>query len=91
MSADQKRQKTIINQTRFLVIDSEPAVGEALRRFLLGEGAPAAHFAASSLLALRMLQDRKTQIDCVICAHRPANSGIEFLTNLRSGRWGGSL
>jgi DNA-binding NarL/FixJ family response regulator/EAL domain-containing protein (putative c-di-GMP-specific phosphodiesterase class I) len=91
MSADPKRQKTIIGQTRFLVIDSEPAVGEAIRRFLVSEGAPAAYLAASSLLALRVLQDRKTPIDCVICAHRTTNSGLEFLTNLRSGRWGGPL
>ncbi len=91
MSADPKRQKTIIAQTRFLVIDSEPNVGEALRRFLVSEGAPAVYVAASSLLALRLLQDRKTPVDCVICAHRAANSGLEFLTNLRSGRWGGPL
>ncbi len=91
MSADPKRQKTIIAQTRFLVIDSETNIGEALRRFLVSEGAPAVHVAASSLLALRVLQDRRTPVDCVICAHRPANSGLEFLTNLRSGRWGGPL
>ncbi|MGE3477562.1 MAG: hypothetical protein AB7H70_17300 [Rhodospirillaceae bacterium] len=91
MSADPKRQKTIIAQTRFLVIDSEPGVGEALRRFLVSEGAPAVYVAPSSLLALRVLQDRKTPVDCVICAHRPANSGLEFLANLRSGRWGGPL
>lgn len=91
MSAEQKRQKSIIARTRFLVIDSEPAVGEALRRFLVSEGAPAVHVAASSLFALRVLQDRKTPVDCVICAHRAANSGLEFLANLRSGRWGGPL
>ncbi|MCA0201216.1 MAG: hypothetical protein LCH56_10295 [Proteobacteria bacterium] len=91
MSTDPKRQKTIIAQTRFLVIDSEPTIGEALRRFLTSEGAPAVYVAASSLLALRVLQDRKTPVDCVICAHRAANSGLEFLTNLRAGRWGGSL
>lgn len=91
MSADPKRQKTIISQTRFLVIDSEANIGEALRRFLVSEGAPAVHVAGSSVLALRVLQDRRTPVDCVICAHRAANSGLEFLTNLRSGRWGGPL
>ncbi|MCC6912416.1 MAG: hypothetical protein IT566_01845 [Rhodospirillaceae bacterium] len=90
-SVDPQRQKTVIAQTRFLVIDSEPSVGEALRRFLVSEGAPAVTVAPSSLLALRVLQDRKTPVDCVICAHRPANSGLDFLANLRSGRWGGPL
>jgi DNA-binding NarL/FixJ family response regulator/EAL domain-containing protein (putative c-di-GMP-specific phosphodiesterase class I) len=89
MSADKMPQKTIIGQTRFLIIDSEATIAEALRRFLVSEGAPAAHVANSSLLALRVLQDRKTPVDCVICAHRVANSGLEFLMNLRSGRWGG--
>lgn len=88
MSAEPKRPKTIIAQTRFLVIDSEPTIGEALRRFLVAEGSPGAYVATSSLLALRVLQDRRTPIDCVICAHRPANSGLEFLTSLRGGRWG---
>lgn len=91
MSADQKRQKTVISQTRFLIIDSEPTVGEALRRFLVSEGSPAVHVAASSLIALRVLQDRKTPVDCVICAHRPAVGGLEFLTGLRSGRWGATF
>jgi DNA-binding NarL/FixJ family response regulator len=89
MSADKMPQKTIIGQTRFLIIDSEATIAEALRRFLVSEGAPAVHVANSSLLALRVLQDRKTPVDCVICAHRVANSGLEFLMNLRSGRWGG--
>ena len=85
------RQKTILSQTRFLILDPEPAIGEALRRFLVSEGSPAVHVAPSSMFALRVLQDRKTPVDCVICAHRPGNSGVEFLTNLRSGRWGGPL
>ncbi|MHB1207202.1 MAG: hypothetical protein ACYCZX_16660, partial [Rhodospirillaceae bacterium] len=90
MPVDEKRQKTIISQTRFLVVDSEAAVGEGLRRFLISEGAPAVHVAPSSILALRVLQDRRTPVDCVICAHRPeALSGVEFLSNLRAGRWGG--
>jgi len=38
---DEKSPKSIIAQTRFLVVDSQPAVGEALRRFLVSEGAPA--------------------------------------------------
>lgn len=87
---DEKNNKTIIARTRFLVVDSEAAVGEGLRRFLLSQGAPAVHVAPSTIIALRILQDRRTPVDCVICAHRPeALSGVEFLTNLRAGRWGG--
>jgi DNA-binding NarL/FixJ family response regulator len=91
MSVEQSRQKTIIGQTRFLIIDSEPSVGEALRRFLVSEGSPAVHVAASTLIALRVLQDRKTPVDCVICVHRPAVGGLELLTGLRAGRYGGPL
>jgi DNA-binding response OmpR family regulator len=88
MPADDKPQKkTIIARTRFLVVDSEAAVGEGLRRFLLAEGSPAVHVAPSTILALRVLQDRRSPVDCVICAHRPeALSAVEFLTNLRGGR-----
>jgi EAL domain-containing protein (putative c-di-GMP-specific phosphodiesterase class I)/DNA-binding NarL/FixJ family response regulator len=90
MPVDEKRQQTILSQTRFLVVDSEAAVGEGLRRFLTSEGAPAVHVAPSAILALRVLQDRRTPVDCVICAHRPAAvSAVEFLGNLRAGRWGG--
>jgi len=89
MPSDEKPQKTIIAHTRFLVVDSEPAVGEALRRFLLAEGSPAVHLVPSSVLALRVLQDRRTPVNCVIWAHRAGLSGVEFLSNLRSGRWGG--
>lgn len=70
LPADQKRQKAIIGQTRLLIVDSEPAVGEALRRFLVSQRAPAAYVATTSLLALRVLQDRKTPVDCVICAQK---------------------
>jgi DNA-binding NarL/FixJ family response regulator/EAL domain-containing protein (putative c-di-GMP-specific phosphodiesterase class I) len=91
MPADEKSQKTVIGQTRFLVVDAEPAVGEGLRRFLLSEGSPAVHVAPSIIIALRILQDRKTPVDCVICAHRPeAILGLDFLTTLRAGRWGGA-
>ena len=46
--------------------------------------------ANSIILALRVLQDRNTPVDCVICAHRPeAISGVDFLQGLRAGRWGG--
>ncbi|MBY0508820.1 MAG: hypothetical protein K2P94_01590 [Rhodospirillaceae bacterium] len=90
MPVDEKPQKTIIGQTRFLVVDPQPAVGEALKRFLTSEGSPAVHVATAPVFALRILQDRRTPVDCVICAHKPDTiSGVEFLTNLRAGRWGG--
>ena len=90
MPVDDKSQKTIIGQTRFLVVDPQPAVGEALKRFLMSEGSPAVHVATAPVFALRILQDRRMPVDCVICAHTPDTiSGLEFLTNLRAGRWGG--
>jgi DNA-binding NarL/FixJ family response regulator len=90
MPVEDKSQKTIIGQTRFLVLDPDTKIGERLKRFLLAEGAPAVHLAPSSILALRVLQDRRTPVDCVVCTHRPpAISGVEFLANLRAGRWGG--
>ena len=90
MPVDEQPQKTIISRTRFLVVDPQPAVAEALKRFLISEGSPAVHVAATPVFALRILQDRRTPVDCVICAHEPETiSGVEFLTNLRAGRWGG--
>src|SRR5262245_46552428 len=45
MSVAGKSQKTVISQTRFLVVDAAAKVGEGLRRFLLAENAPAVHVA----------------------------------------------
>jgi DNA-binding NarL/FixJ family response regulator len=90
MPSDEKNQNTIISQTRFLVIEPNPKVGEGLRRFLLSEKSPAVHVAPTPVLALRVLQERRTPVDCIICAHDPKEfSSLDFLANLRSGRWGG--
>lgn len=90
MPDDAKSPPTPITQTRFLVVDSDPRVAEGMRRFLLAEGAPRVHVAQSVIIALRILQDRNTPTDCVICAHRPETlSGVDFLQGLRAGRWGG--
>ena len=34
---------------------------------------------------------RRIPVDCVICAQRLVNPGVEFLSHLRAGRWGGAL
>jgi len=80
----------IISRTRFLLVDSDKAVLEKLERYLLMAAAPKVHVATSPLLALRVMQDRRTPVDCVICPHKQGRiSGLEFLQNLRLGRWGG--
>jgi len=90
MPSDTKPLNTVITRTRFLVVVADPKIGEALRRFLASEGALGAHLVQSPVLALRILQDRRTPIDCIVCAHHAgAFSGLEFLANLRAGRWGG--
>ncbi len=90
MSSDENSPPSPIAQTRFLVVESDPRAVEGLRRFLTTEGAARVQTALDPILALRVLQDRNVTVDCVICAHRPEMySGIDFLTGLRSGRWGG--
>jgi len=90
MPSDTKPLNTVITRTRFLVVVADPKIGEALRRFLASEGALGTHLVQSPVLALRILQDRRTPIDCIVCAHHAgAFSGLEFLANLRAGRWGG--
>src|SRR5262249_35766237 len=90
MASDGKSPNTVISQTRFLVVDPDPRVGEGLRRFLLSEKSPAVHVALSPVLGLRILQDRRTPVDCVICSHGSKDySALDFLAGLRAGRWGG--
>ena len=90
MSGDEKPAPSPIGQTRFLVVDSDPRILEGMRRFLTAENALRVHVAQSVIVALRILQDRNTPVDCIICAHRPETiSGVDFLLGLRTGRWGG--
>jgi len=80
----------IISRTRFLIVDSDKSVLDKLERYLLMGAASKVYTATSPLLALRIMQDRRTQVDCVICPHKQGRiSGLEFLQNLRLGRWGG--
>ena len=80
----------VISRTRFLLVDSDKAVLEKLERYLLMQAADKIYTATSPLLALRIMQDRRSRIDCVICPHKQGRiSGLEFLQNLRLGRWGG--
>ncbi len=80
----------IISRTRFLLVDGDKSVLDKLERYLLMAAAPKVYTATSPLLALRIMQDRRTPVDCVICPHKQGRiSGLEFLQNLRLGRWGG--
>jgi EAL domain-containing protein (putative c-di-GMP-specific phosphodiesterase class I) len=89
MSADGNSQSGAVSQTRFLVVEADRENCERIERYLLLDGARKVYVAQKPLVALRILQDRNTPVDCVLCAHRPGFiSGLAFLTNLRAGRWG---
>ncbi len=80
----------IISRTRFLLVDGDKSVLDKLERYLLMAAAPKVYTVTSPLLALRIMQDRRTPVDCVICPNKQGRiSGLEFLQNLRTGRWGG--
>jgi CheY-like chemotaxis protein len=80
----------IIRRTRFLVVDGDKAALDAVEKSLLACGAPQVLPAPAPLAALRILQDPRARIDCVICAHKRGTiTGLQFLQGLRSGRWGG--
>lgn len=75
---------------RFLLVDSYGTPLDKIERYLLMEAAAKVYVAKTPLIALRTLQDRRTPVDCVICAHKTGPiSGLGFLANLRAGRWGG--
>ena len=90
MSDSQASSKSLIQKTRFLLVDSEGTSLDKIERYLLMDAAPKVYVAKTPLLALRVLQDLSTPVDCIICANKKGTiSGIEFLQNLRVGRWGG--
>ena len=81
--------ESIINRTQFLVIDEIPANLKLIERYLMMSAAAKVRTAQSPLLALRILQDPRTPADCVMCAQNMSPmSGLEFLQNLRTGRYG---
>ncbi len=90
MSNSAASSNSVIQNTRFLLVDSEGASLDKIERYLLMDAAAKVYVAKTPLLALRILQDPRTPVDCVICANKTGTiSGIEFLKNLRVGRWGG--
>jgi CheY-like chemotaxis protein len=78
-----------INRTKFLIVDDLPARSELVERYLLLSSARQVRKASAPLAALRIMQDARTQVDCVLCAHEfKPMSGLEFLQNIRAGRYG---
>ena len=81
-----------MSRKSFLIVDGDKAALDQLERYLLMEAAHKVYTATAPLAALRILQDRRTPVDCVICPNKHGKiSGLEFLENLRAGRWGASL
>lgn len=79
-----------INRTKFLVIDDLAGRSNLIERYLLLSSALQVRKATSPLEGLRVLQDPRTPIDCVLCSHEfKPMTGLEFLQNLRAGRYGG--
>ncbi len=79
----------IIRSTRFLIVDGDKAALERVDQFLRSAGAPQVYLAPAPLVALRILQESRSNIDCIICAHKTGTiTGLQFLQNLRAGRWG---
>lgn len=79
----------VFRKTRFLIIDDRPAALELIERYLLLGNALQVRKVKSPLEALRFLQDPRTPVDCVICSSTMTPlSGMEFLQNLRNGRYG---
>jgi CheY-like chemotaxis protein len=80
----------IIRNTRFMIVDGDKAALSTGDQFLRSAGAPQVYLAPAPLVALRTLQEPRSNIDCIICAHKSGTiTGLQFLQALRAGRWGG--
>jgi len=77
-----------VSRARVLIISDNKAFIEIAERYLILAGVARVFVAQNALLGLRILQDHKANIGCVLWS---APAGVEFLVNLRSGRWGGGL
>ena len=87
---DDALENGVIGRTRFVIIDGDKSVLDKVERYLLLQAAPKVYTVTSPLHALRIMQDRRTPVDCVICPNKDGRiSGLEFLQNLRLGRWSG--
>jgi len=72
-----------------LVVNASQKLGALIERYLLISGAHDVRFARSPLDALQVLQDRRQQVDCMVCGYDTAPiNGLEFLCALRNGRYG---
>lgn len=81
---------SILQRTRFLIVEKSTAEADVIERYLLLGNALHVRKARTALLALRILQDPRTPVDCVICANDlEPPTGVEFLKNIRAGRYGG--
>ncbi|MDX2142265.1 MAG: response regulator [Rhodospirillaceae bacterium] len=80
----------LFRRMNFLVVDPSAGRADTIERYLLLTGAHMVRRAASPLLALRILQDKRLHTDCVLCQlDMQPMSGFDFLANLRGGRYGG--
>jgi len=80
---------SVIRSTRFLVVDGDKETLAGVEEFLRSAGAPQVYQAPAPLVALRTLQDARSNVDCIICAHKSGSiTGLQFLQSLRAGRWG---
>ena len=78
-----------IHDTRFLVIDRDVAVLVSVESYLRMNAARVVHTVESVLPGLGILKDTHVGVSCIICAHDVTPiSGLEFLKNIRSGKYG---
>lgn len=81
--------QNLVHNMRFLVIDRDADVLSAVGKYLRMESAHSIRTVDTVLHGLEILGDSQAEIDCVICAHDVTPiSGLEFLKNLRSGKYG---
>ena len=74
---------------RFLVIDGDAEVLRSVESCLQLNSALAVHSLERVLLSMDVLTNSHARVDCVICAQDLTPiSGLEFLKNLRSGKYG---
>ncbi len=74
---------------RFLVIDRDAEVLRSVERYLQFNAALAVHTVEAVLPGLDILKDPRSGINCILCAQDVTPIlGIEFLKNLRCGKYG---
>ena len=85
------KQREALSRLRILIIYQSSEQAQILLQFLKREGIGKVFIASDTIKGLRNLQDRKVPIDCVFCGGQDlGNSALQFLIDLRKGRWGGA-